>query len=85
MTVLGMINVNIVTSILNTMHKVKAMKLVEDEVLCIMLELCHALFPSLYRHLNCISMIGAGLIIAGTAFSPVMDEFCTGIFQWKQL
>ena len=32
MTVIGMINANIVTRILNAMHKAKAMELVKEEV-----------------------------------------------------
>ena len=42
------INVEIVTSVLNAMHKAKAMELVKAEVLCVMLELCRALFQSLW-------------------------------------
>ena len=48
MTVLGIININTATRIFNAMHKVKAMELVKAEVLCIMLELCLALFQSLW-------------------------------------
>ena len=47
MTVLGIINVNTVTSILNAMHKAKAMELVKEEVLYFMLQLRHAVFQSL--------------------------------------
>ena len=40
MTVLGIINVNLVTNILNAMHTAKAMELVKEELLYVMLELC---------------------------------------------
>ena len=56
MTVGGLINVNIVTSILNAMHKDTAKEL---RIFCWNYDM-HCF--NLYRRLNCIKMIGAGIL-----------------------
>ena len=68
---LGIINVNIVTSILNAMHKEKAMVLGQkNSVLC--WNHMHAMHCfNVYRHLDCINVIGAGLF-RWQSFLPVM-------------